>query len=151
MADLRLPRLPDRTPVKVGIQVTPQLFADLTRYAALYKETYGQEEAVADLIPSFDADSLSRQRPRVCQSPFGREVSDMATTIREAGKSANGMIEPISVRIPTAIAMTGLSRSRIYELIACGEIEIAKDRRSTLIIVASLREAVRRRVVDRGL
>ena len=52
MADLRLPRLPDRTPVKVGIQVTPQLFADLTRYAALYKETYGQEEAVADQIPS---------------------------------------------------------------------------------------------------
>ncbi|ATY31189.1 DUF2274 domain-containing protein [Sphingomonas psychrotolerans] len=52
MADLRLPRLPDRTPVKVGIQVTPQLFADLTRYAALYKETYGREEAVADLIPS---------------------------------------------------------------------------------------------------
>ena len=52
MADLRLPRLPDRTPVKVGIQVPPQLFADLTRYAALYKETYGQEETVADLIPS---------------------------------------------------------------------------------------------------
>lgn len=52
MADLRLPRLPDRTPVKVSIQVTPQLFADLTRYAGLYKETYGQEEAVAELIPS---------------------------------------------------------------------------------------------------
>jgi hypothetical protein len=52
MVDLRLPRLPDRTPVKVGIQVTPQLFADLTRYAALYKKAYGQEEAVADLIPS---------------------------------------------------------------------------------------------------
>ncbi|ATY31190.1 AlpA family phage regulatory protein [Sphingomonas psychrotolerans] len=75
----------------------------------------------------------------------------MATTIREVGKGANGPIEPFSVRIPTAIAMTGLSRSRIYELIACGEIEIAKDRRSTLIIVASLREAVRRRVVDRNL
>lgn len=52
MADLRIPRLPDRTPVKVSIQVTPRLFADLTRYAALYKEAYGQEEAVADLIPS---------------------------------------------------------------------------------------------------
>jgi hypothetical protein len=52
MADLRLPRLPDRTPVKIGIQVTPQLFADLTRYAGLYKEAYGQEEAIADLIPS---------------------------------------------------------------------------------------------------
>jgi len=52
MADLRLPRLPDRTPVKISIQVTPHLFADLARYAALYKEAYGQEEAVADLIPS---------------------------------------------------------------------------------------------------
>ncbi|QNA83808.1 DUF2274 domain-containing protein [Sphingomonas sp. So64.6b] len=52
MADLRLPRLPDRTPVKVSIQVTPQLFADLTRYAGLYQETYGREEAVGDLIPS---------------------------------------------------------------------------------------------------
>lgn len=52
MADLRLPRLPDRTPVKVSIQVPPQLYADLTRYAGLYKEAYGQEEAVADLIPS---------------------------------------------------------------------------------------------------
>lgn len=71
----------------------------------------------------------------------------MTTTIREAGREANGAIEPISVRIPTAIAMTGLSRSRIYELIASGEIQIAKDRRSTLIIVASLREVVRRRVV----
>lgn len=48
-----------------------------------------------------------------------------------------------------AVAMTELSWSRIYELIACGEIEIAKDRRSSLIIVASLREAVRRRVQGR--
>jgi len=44
--------------------------------------------------------------------------------------------------------MTGISRSRIYELIASGEIKIAKDRRSTLIIVASLREAVERRQLD---
>jgi len=52
MADLRLPKLPDRTPVKLSIQVTPQLFADLTRYAGLYREAYGQEEAIGDLIPS---------------------------------------------------------------------------------------------------
>ena len=58
-------------------------------------------------------------------------------------------IEPISVRIPIAVAMRGLSRSRIYELIAAGEIEIAKDRRSTLVVVASLRDAVRRRVVEK--
>ena len=75
----------------------------------------------------------------------------MAMTNRDAERTGNGSHEPISVRIPAAVAMTGFSRSRIYELIACGEIQIAKDRRSTLIIVASLREAVRRRVVGRGL
>ena len=68
---------------------------------------------------------------------------------RRAVKAAGVVIDPISVRIPTAIAMTGLSRSRIYELIATGEIRIAKDRRSTLIIVASLREAVGRREIAR--
>ncbi|MCX8475855.1 MAG: AlpA family phage regulatory protein [Sphingomonas sp.] len=72
--------------------------------------------------------------------------------IAKPGEStANGSIEPISVRIPAAVAMTGLSRSRIYELIASGEIQIAKDRRSTLLIVASLREVVSRRIVDRDL
>jgi hypothetical protein len=58
-------------------------------------------------------------------------------------------IEPISVRIPVAIAMTGFSRSRIYELIGSGEIRIAKDRSTTLVIVSSLREAVDRRIVSR--
>lgn len=78
-------------------------------------------------------------------------MTAMGTASLDERYPANGSIEPISVRIPTAVAMTGLSRSRIYELIACGEIQIAKDRRSTLIIVASLRETVRRRIVDRDL
>ena len=55
------------------------------------------------------------------------------------------MQEPISVRIPVAIAMTGFSRSRLYELIASGEIEIAKDGASTLVIVSSLRASVEKR------
>jgi len=55
------------------------------------------------------------------------------------------LIEPISVRIPTAVAMTGFSRSRLYELIACGEVQIAKDGRCTLVLVASLRAAIKRR------
>ena len=61
--------------------------------------------------------------------------------------AGSGGIEPISVRIPTAIAMTGLSCSRIYELIATGELQIAKDRRSTLIMVARLRAVVTRRLI----
>ena len=72
----------------------------------------------------------------------------MAVTCHQAPQppEARDMIEPISVRIPTAIAMTGFSRSRLYELIASGEVQIAKDRRCTLIMVESLRQAVRRRL-----
>ncbi|ATP21577.1 hypothetical protein BV87_16715 [Sphingobium yanoikuyae] len=55
------------------------------------------------------------------------------------------LIDPISVRIAVAVTMTGLSRSRLYELIKSGELEIVKDRSSTLIMVASLREAIERR------
>ena len=51
MTELKLAQLPDRTPVKLSIQVTPELMSNLTRYAALYRETYGQEESVGDLIP----------------------------------------------------------------------------------------------------
>ncbi len=51
MGDLKLARLPDRTPVKLSIQVTPQLQADLTRYADAYEAAYGQRESIADLIP----------------------------------------------------------------------------------------------------
>lgn len=55
------------------------------------------------------------------------------------------LIDPISVRIAVAVTMTGVSRSRLYELIKSGELEIVKDRSSTLIMVASLREAIERR------
>jgi hypothetical protein len=58
MADIRLARLPERTPIKLQIQLTPQLHADLQRYAHLYKEAYGQEEALGDLIPPMLASFL---------------------------------------------------------------------------------------------
>jgi hypothetical protein len=50
--------------------------------------------------------------------------------------SASG---PISVKIPEAVRLSGLSRSRIYELMRSGDIEFAKVGSSTLIIVESLR------------
>jgi hypothetical protein len=52
MADLKLAKLPDRTPVKLALYITPKLHADLVRYASLYREAYGHEEAITDLIPS---------------------------------------------------------------------------------------------------
>jgi hypothetical protein len=50
--------------------------------------------------------------------------------------------EPISVRIPEAVRLTGLSRSRIYELMKSGDIEYSKVGSSTLILVRSLRDFV---------
>jgi len=51
MSDLKLGKLPDRTPVKITITVGPDLNRALTDYAGCYRAAYGQSEAVADLIP----------------------------------------------------------------------------------------------------
>ena len=50
--------------------------------------------------------------------------------------------ERISVKIPEAVRLTGLSRSRIYELMKSGDIEFAKVGSSTLILVGSLRSFI---------
>jgi len=52
MAELKLGRLPDRTPVKLAITVTPDLHQMLQQYATLYAEAYGREESVTELIPA---------------------------------------------------------------------------------------------------
>ena len=52
MPDLRLPRLPERTPVKITIAVAPDLHQALNDYARLYEESYGATEPIAELIPA---------------------------------------------------------------------------------------------------
>jgi len=67
----------------------------------------------------------------------GREqATTMATTI---------MCEPISVRIPEAVRLTGISRSRIYEMIKAGDIEVVKVGASTLVLTESLRRFIESR------
>lgn len=51
MPDLKLRRLPDRTLVKISFQASPELASALRAYAELYRETYGQAAAMAELIP----------------------------------------------------------------------------------------------------
>lgn len=51
MANLKLSKLPDRTPVKITITVSPELNRALLQYAEIYRVTYGQTESVAELIP----------------------------------------------------------------------------------------------------
>ena len=51
MANLKLGKLPDRTPAKITITVGADLNQALRDYAALYRATYGEAESVAELIP----------------------------------------------------------------------------------------------------
>ncbi|ODU20385.1 MAG: transposase [Sphingomonas sp. SCN 67-18] len=52
MADIKLPQLPDRTPMKLTISVMPDLHQALTDYAAFYAKSYGRDEPVTELIPA---------------------------------------------------------------------------------------------------
>ena len=54
-------------------------------------------------------------------------------------------IEPLTVRIPVAVQLTGIGRSKLYELIESGDVETVKIGTATLVTMASLR-----RLVERG-
>ena len=69
MTDLKLAKLPDRTPIKLTVAVLPELHAKLEGYAQLYAEAYGASEPIAELIPAMlnaflDSDrAFTRARP----------------------------------------------------------------------------------------
>jgi hypothetical protein len=48
---LKLGKLPDRTPVKISVTLAQELNSALRDYAAVYRDTYGESESIADLIP----------------------------------------------------------------------------------------------------
>jgi hypothetical protein len=50
--------------------------------------------------------------------------------------------ERISVRVADAVRMTGISRSRLYELMKAGDVEYVKLGSSTLILADSLRRFI---------
>jgi excisionase family DNA binding protein len=55
---------------------------------------------------------------------------------------------PLTVRIPEACRLTGIGRSKLYELIAAGEIEIVKVGAITLVPVSSLTSFLRRKTAN---
>lgn len=62
MVQLKLAKLPDRTPVKLAITITPDLQNALQAYAALYTAEYGIEEPLTELIPAMLAAFLESDR-----------------------------------------------------------------------------------------
>ncbi len=72
MSELKLQRLPDRTPIKLAITVTPDLHQMLQQYAVLYAEAYGREESVIELVPAMLAAFLESDRNFVRSRSMGK-------------------------------------------------------------------------------
>ncbi len=51
MVELKLARLPERTPVSIIFKATAELDLKLRQYAGLYRMAYGQDAIVAELVP----------------------------------------------------------------------------------------------------
>jgi len=62
MVELRLSKLPDRTPVKLALTLAPELHQALADYAAVYAQAYGREEPLAELVPAMLASFLESDK-----------------------------------------------------------------------------------------
>lgn len=62
MTALKLPPIPDRTPVKLSITMLPDLHQTLQDYAVLYARTYGKDVSVGDLVTAVVANYLENDR-----------------------------------------------------------------------------------------
>lgn len=75
--------------------------------------------------------------------PGGAQLGlPFASPVKSTAASPLLALDPLTVRISEAVRLTGLCRSKIYELIASGDIETVKVGRCTLIPMASLRALV---------
>lgn len=81
MDDLKLGKLPDRTPVKLTITVSPDLHRALQTYAELYRETYGEAEPISELIPYMLESFLAGDRTyvKVLKSRSAEALPDRVT------------------------------------------------------------------------
>lgn len=60
----------------------------------------------------------------------------------EPPSSQPAPLDPLAVRIPTAMQLIGVRRSTVYVLIKSGELRTVKLGRATLITMSSLRRLV---------
>ena len=150
MAELKLAKLPDRTPVKLSLSISRDLSQALQDYGRLYAVSYGREEPVTELIPatltSFLESDESFQRwlrePREGRSKRRMIPDDQPNSVDDR------RVEPLTMRVPEAARLLSVSRSSLYRLMSDGEIEIAKSGHKTLIIVASLKAFIERHRVQ---
>ncbi|API58599.1 transposase [Tardibacter chloracetimidivorans] len=62
MPDIKLRRLPDRTPVKITITLSPELKKALDAYCKFYEKAYGRAEQPAEVASAILAHFLESDR-----------------------------------------------------------------------------------------
>jgi hypothetical protein len=62
MPALKLAKLPDRKPVKLQLEIMPDLDQALSDYADAYEKAYGSREKPADLVPAMIWNFLESDR-----------------------------------------------------------------------------------------
>lgn len=62
IAELKLPRIPDRRPVKFTIVILPDLNDTRRDYGVIYVKAYGHEKPLGKLIPGIPAALLDHAR-----------------------------------------------------------------------------------------
>lgn len=62
MPDIKLARLPDRTPVKLVAKLAPELHRSLSDYALYYEVEHGEAIALEDLVPAMLESFISGDR-----------------------------------------------------------------------------------------
>ena len=62
MVSIRLARLPDRDPVKLSFSLSPEIHRLLGDYARFYRDAYGKEEPIAELVPAIIGSFIAGDR-----------------------------------------------------------------------------------------
>jgi hypothetical protein len=58
---------------------------------------------------------------------------------------ADATLAPLCVRVSVAARMIGIGRTKLYELIGKGEVDVVKIGKATLVTTASLNAMIERR------
>nr|WP_295742493.1 DUF2274 domain-containing protein [uncultured Acidocella sp.] len=100
MTELKLARLPDRTPVKITVTLPPDLNLALRQYAEIYRATYSQTESVPDLIPFMLGAFLDSDRAFAKARKDGMPDVPLEAPARRRGRKASPAPAPVSASAP---------------------------------------------------
>ena len=98
---IKLNPLPRSTPMKLTIQILPDLKEKLDDYATIYQETYGKADPVTDLIPhmleSFlESDNAFKKARRELQNRTEEPLSKTSTKPSDPPPTTSGIRSALS-------------------------------------------------------